>query len=271
MLPITSALEQVDDHDEGGEASSRRESGMNLRSQMMGPSSSDMFGLSTIADELNPHICDFEDEDNNNDGLLVTSYDGSSDLKSEALCMQEIEMSLMAKNIFYNGLSTLLANSILRVAPMLEDEDPMWAWKYKLGTECRFEYVKLPMQLTNRRFSEIAVIMYDYGIVPVVTKRFMNKKWRAVTPDTNITLTSIALIITFHSIEYLDTVMAAIANFATERFSDSASGSSEVPFLDSEDPILRNSRCERARAILTGDLNVQHVEDSENEYDLSED
>ncbi|KAI0558607.1 Calcium-activated BK potassium channel alpha subunit [Gracilaria domingensis] len=254
MLPITSALEQVDDHDEGGEASSRRESGMNLRSQMMGPSSSDMFGLSTIEDELNPHICDFEDEDDNNDGLLVTSYDGSSDLKSEALCMQEIEMSLMAKNIFYNGLSTLLANSILRVAPMLEDEDRMWAWKYKLGTECRCEYVKLPMQLTNRRFSEIAVIMYDY-----------------VTLDTNITLNSIALIITFHSIEYLDTVMAAIANFATERFSDSASGSSEVPFWDSEDPILRNSRCERAGAILTKDLNVQHVEDSENEYDLSED
>ncbi|KAI0562787.1 Calcium-activated BK potassium channel alpha subunit [Gracilaria domingensis] len=268
MLQITFALEQVADHDEGEEVSSRRVSGMNLRLQMMDPSSSDMAGLSSsIGDELNPHMGDFEDEDDDDDGMLVASYDGSSDLKSEALCMQEIEMSLMAKNVFCNGLSTLLANLILRVTPMLKDEDPMWAWEYKLGTECRFEYVKLPMQLTNRRFSDIAVIMYDYGVIPVATKRFMGEKWRAVTPDTNINLNSIALIITFHSIEYLDTVMAAIANCATERFSDSASGSSELPFLDSEDPILRNNRCERAGAILTGDLTVQYVEDSENEYD----
>eukprot|EP00178_Gracilaria_changii_P008933 TRINITY_DN2662_c0_g1_i1.p1 TRINITY_DN2662_c0_g1~~TRINITY_DN2662_c0_g1_i1.p1 ORF type:complete len:1638 (-),score=198.24 TRINITY_DN2662_c0_g1_i1:1834-6747(-) len=269
MLQITFALEQVDEHDEAEEVTPRRISGMNLRSQT-DPSSSDMAAFSSLADELNPHMGDFEDEDDDDDGLLVTSYDGSSDLKSEALCMQEIEMSLLAKNVFCNGLSTLLANLILRVTPMLKDEDPMWAWEYKLGTECRFEYVKLPMQLTNRKFAEIAIIMYDYGVIPVATKRFMDKKWRAVTPETNINLNSIALIITFHSTEYLDTVMAGIASCVTESDSDTASVRSEIPFLDENDPIPRNNRCERAGAILTGDLTVeyQYVDDSDNEDGL---
>eukprot|EP00737_Agarophyton_chilense_P000819 gb/GEZJ01000910.1/.p1 GENE.gb/GEZJ01000910.1/~~gb/GEZJ01000910.1/.p1 ORF type:complete len:216 (-),score=25.82 gb/GEZJ01000910.1/:2343-2990(-) len=85
--------------------------------------------------------------------------------------------------------------------------------KYKLGTECRFEYVKLPMQIKNRKFAGKSLIMYGYGVIPIATKRFMDKKWRAVTPETDINLNSIALIITFHSIEYLDTFMAVITPF----------------------------------------------------------
>eukprot|EP00737_Agarophyton_chilense_P003441 gb/GEZJ01004033.1/.p1 GENE.gb/GEZJ01004033.1/~~gb/GEZJ01004033.1/.p1 ORF type:complete len:263 (+),score=29.35 gb/GEZJ01004033.1/:1092-1880(+) len=89
------------------------------------------------------------------------------------------------------------------------DEAP----EYKLGTECRFEYVKLPMQITKWKFAEIGLIMYGYSVIPVATERFMDKKWRAVTPETDIHLNSRALIITFHSTEYLDTVMAVITTF----------------------------------------------------------
>eukprot|EP00737_Agarophyton_chilense_P001478 gb/GEZJ01001663.1/.p1 GENE.gb/GEZJ01001663.1/~~gb/GEZJ01001663.1/.p1 ORF type:complete len:1636 (-),score=201.02 gb/GEZJ01001663.1/:993-5900(-) len=268
MLQITFALEHVDENEEA-EENADRVSGMNLRSRMVDPSSSEMAGFPSLAEESHPRMGDFDDGDDDDDGLLVTSYDGSSDLTSEAICMQEIEMSLLAKNVFCNGLSTLLANLILRVTPMLKDEDPIWAWEYKLGTECRFEYVKLPMQLTNRKFSEIAVIMYDYGVIPVATKRFMDKKWRAVTPETNINLNSIALIITFHSTKYLDTVMDAVATCVTENLSDTASASTDIPFSEGEDHIPMNNRCERAGDILTGDLTVeyQYIDDSENEDD----
>ncbi|PXF42034.1 Calcium-activated potassium channel subunit alpha-1 [Gracilariopsis chorda] len=263
MLQITFALEQTDEQEEGEEGLSRRTSGVNLRSQM-DPSTSDIIGVSALVDEHSPNLGDFEDEDDDDDGLLVTSYDGSSDLKSEAICMQEIEMSLLAKNVFCNGLSTLLANLILRVNPILKDEDPMWAWEYKLGTECRFEYVKLPMQLTNRKFVEIALTMYDYGVIPIATKRFMEKKWRAVTPDTIIHLNSIALIITFHSTNYLDTVMSEIASRITETFSDTVSMSSlqDIPPFDDQ-----QHRARRAGDILTGDLTVEYhyVDDSDGE------
>ncbi|PXF39608.1 hypothetical protein BWQ96_10696 [Gracilariopsis chorda] len=61
--------------------------------------------------------------------------------------------------------------------------------------------------------------------------------------------------------------MVAIANCVTERFLDTASGSSEVSYLDDDDQIPRNNRCERAGAILTGNITVEYhyVDDSENE------
>ncbi|PXF40723.1 hypothetical protein BWQ96_09556 [Gracilariopsis chorda] len=234
-LQTTFALEQVGEEGDGEKASSRRVSGMNLRLQMMDPSSSDMAKLSSVGEELVPHIGYFQDKDDDDDGLLAISYDGPSHLNSEALCMQEIEMSLLAKNFFCNGLSTLLMNLILRVTPMLKDEDPMRAWAYKHGIECRFECVKLPLQLTNREFAEIAFIMYDYRVILVATKRFMVKIWRPVTPDTDNNLKSIALVVTVHSTEYLDTFMAAIANYDTERFFYTASGSSKFLYLDDDD------------------------------------
>ena len=44
---------------------------------------------------------------------VVPRYDGTCDLKSEAVCMQEREMFILAENGLCNGLSTLLANLII--------------------------------------------------------------------------------------------------------------------------------------------------------------
>lgn len=82
---------------------------------------------------------DFSNDDGDDDVFLVHCYDRSSDLKSEAICMQEIEMSLMAENVFCNGLSTLLANLILRIDPINKPTDRPWAVEYNVGSECRIE------------------------------------------------------------------------------------------------------------------------------------
>ena len=68
-------------------------------------------------DDVNNSVTmrDYSEDDDDDDGLLVHSCDGSSDLKSEAICMQEVEMSLIAENVFCNGLSTLLGTLILRL------------------------------------------------------------------------------------------------------------------------------------------------------------
>lgn len=259
MLQITYALEHLDEI-EAEETLSGRTSlagGLNILSQPPRRSSNDVLGASSGAlnAESGPMNTayfsgDFSDDDDD-DGMLVPNYDGSSDLKSEAICMQEVETSILAENVFCNGLSTLLANLILRVNPQRKPSDQPWATEYKIGSECRFEYVKLPMQLHDRKFSEIAMIMYDLGVVLIATKRFMDKKWRAITPDTTIHLSTIGLIITFHSATYLDHIMQHIATRVGEMYDETTSDttSQDVPSVEDELP-----RHNIAGDLLTGEL-----------------
>lgn len=259
MLQITYALEHLDEI-EAEETLSGRVSlagGLNILSQPPRRSSNDVLNTSSgafnaDAGPINTAYLsgDFSDDDDD-DGMLVPNYDGSSDLKSESICMQEVETSILAENVFCNGLSTLLANLILRVNPQRKPNDQPWATEYKIGSECRFEYVKLPMQLHDRKFSEIAMIMYDLGVVLIATKRFMDKKWRAVTPDTTIHLSTIGLIITFHSATYLDHIMQHIATRVGEIFDETTSDatSQDVPSVDDELP-----RHNIAGDLLTGEL-----------------
>ncbi|CAN8073091.1 unnamed protein product [Agarophyton chilense] len=74
MLQITFALEHVDENEEA-EENADRVSGMNLRSRMVDPSSSEMAGFPSLAEESHPRMGDFDDGDDDDDGLLVTSYD----------------------------------------------------------------------------------------------------------------------------------------------------------------------------------------------------
>lgn len=170
-LQITFALEHMDEREVAEEGISRRPSigsNMNFIAQNRRGKVLDNGPFGGELDQ-NSALKDFSDEDDDDDGLWVPSYDGSSDLKSEAICMQEVEMSLMAENVFCNGLSTFLANLILRIDPINKPTDKPWAIEYKIGSECRFEYVKLPLQLLNRKSSEIAVIMYDFGVLLIAT------------------------------------------------------------------------------------------------------
>lgn len=184
---------------------------------------------------------DFSEEDDDDDFMVISDYDGMSDLKSDAICMQEVEMSLLAENVFCNGLSTLLSNLVLNVLPQTKPTDRPWMVEYKIGAECRMAYVKLPMELHGKRFAEIAVSLYDYGILLLATKRFSDVKWRTITPDTVIHLNTIGLVVTFHSANFIDTVMQHAAQFLLQRNMDSLdtsemdSSSRGVPSVDGDD------------------------------------
>lgn len=167
-----------------------------------------------------------DDDDDDDDFMLVSDYDCTSDLKSDALCMQEAEMSLLAENVFCNGLSTMLSNLILNVLPQAKQADRPWMVEYKIGAECRLAYVKLPMDLQNWRFSRIAVILYDYGILLLATKRFGDNKWRPVTPHTVINLNTIGLIVTFHSDQFVEKVLAHATDYLCNDDSESSEYSS---------------------------------------------
>lgn len=279
MLQITYALEHVSEI-EGEDSASRRGSmsGLSAIAQEGRRSQTNLLGSSVFGDDsaLNPasayYSGDFEEDDDDDggddDGLLVPSYDGSSEMKSEAICMQEVEMSLLAENVFCNGLSTLLANLILRVNPQTKQSDQPWAIEYKIGSECRFEYVKLPMALHDKKFSDIAMIMYDFGVLLIATKRFMDKKWRAITPDTIIHLNTIGLIVTFHSAAFLERIMQHIANLVGEMLDDDGGNeadSQDVPSMDDEFSEEGIPRYNIAGDLLTGDVSLAY------EYPADED
>lgn len=273
MLQITYALEHVDEI-EAEESMSRRGSmtnGLSAIAQEGRRPQNDLLGSVSFSCDpaLHPASAyysgdfedDEEDDDGDDDGLFVPNYDGSSDLKSEAICMQEVEMSLLAENVFCNGLSTLLANLILRVNPQTKQSDQPWAIEYKIGSECRFEYVKLPMALHDKKFSDIAMTMYDFGVLLIATKRFMDKKWRAVSPDTTIHLNTIGLIITFHSAAFLDRIMQHIAKLVGELFNDDVINevnSQDVPSVDDEFSDEGVPRYNIAGDLLTGDVSLAY-------------
>eukprot|EP00177_Eucheuma_denticulatum_P003901 GFKZ01007054.1.p1 GENE.GFKZ01007054.1~~GFKZ01007054.1.p1 ORF type:complete len:1586 (-),score=225.71 GFKZ01007054.1:1601-6358(-) len=262
MLQITYALEQMDDIEAEGTISrhASMQTGISNFSYQGRGSSTDVLrhhlgSLDPSATSLGQPVSGDITDGDEDDGMYVPNYDGSTDLKSEAICMQEVETSILAENVFCNGLSTLLANLILRVNPQRKSTDQPWATEYKIGAECRFEYLRLPMKLHAHKFSEIAMIMYDFGVLLVATKRFMDKKWKAITPDTTIHLNTIGLIITFHSASFLDHIMHRIADVVCETH-DLSSGSDagtvqDVPSVEDELP-----RYSVAGDLLTGEIPV---------------
>lgn len=273
MLQITYALEHVHEN-EAEEGMSRRASlsaGLSTIAQEGRRSNIDLLsgtalGVKSSFDPTSAlYSGDFEEEDDDDggddDGLFVPNYDGSSDLKSEAICMQEVEMSLLAENVFCNGLSTLLANLILRVNPQTKESDQPWSIEYKIGSECRFEYVKLPMALHHKKFADIAMIMYDFGVLLIATKRFMDKKWRAITPDTTIHLNTVGLIITFHSATFLDRIMQHIATLVNDIFNDdeiNEANSQDLPSIEENFSDETVPRYNFAGDLLTGDVSLAY-------------
>lgn len=183
---------------------------------------------------------DFSDDDDDDDFMVVSDYDWKSDMKSDAICMQEVEMSLLAENVFCNGLSTLLSNLVLNVVPQSKPTDRPWMVEYKIGAECRLAYVKLPLELHGKRFADLAITLYDYGILLLATKRFSDIKWRTITPDTIIHLNTIGLVVTFHSANFIDTVMQHAARYLLENegkslsSSDMDASSRGVPSVDDD-------------------------------------
>lgn len=256
---ISYALEHQDESEAEHDGGSRQVSMNALKTEFIAASPTDE----------NPavRLTDFSDELDDEDGLVVPGYDGTSDLKSEAICMQEVEMSILAENVFCNGLSTLLANLILQVHPVSKPTDPRWGIEYKIGSECRFEYVKMPLRLHDKKYSDLALIMYDYGVLLIATKRFMDSKWKAVTPDTVINLNTIGLVITYHSTRFLDYIMDDVANRMQPYLDETDSRTSQDVPSSFEDEFKSGRDVPRhsfAGDRLTGDLSV--IYESGDEY-----
>ena len=177
-----------------------------------GYSQSDLYDVLGDGNEQNNSFNDdFGNFDEDDDYMLVTGYDGSSDVKSEALCLQDFEASLLAESIFCHGLSTLLSNLLLRIRPETKATDSPWMAEYKVGAECRLETIKLPSPLWGKTLKETMLYFYDHGVMVIAVKKRADRRWRPATLETTIQLNMIGLAITYHNPGNLEQVIDHVA------------------------------------------------------------
>lgn len=220
--------------------------------------------------ESSDHSMLGEDE---SDGMIVQDFEGPTGPKSEAICMQDLEMSMLAGNVFCNGMSTLLSNLLLLTVPTMDpaDEEEPWLKEYKAGTENCFHFVKIPSKMHETTYREIALTLFDHGVVLLATKSYFGDDWKPIKPDTKLSHSSIGLVITFLARIDLRSLIDNIADkWVAESFQQSES--EELPAFD----VMSHrtpSWHEIAGARLTGDgHDVMFFDDEYDELDeLQED
>jgi len=160
------------------------------------PSSSDSINLPDGFDDTAPL------------GSAYAEATPSSAQLSEAVCMQEVEMGLLAENVFCNGLSTLLCNLCQQggqpADPNISPENPSWMYEYGLGSECGFCFTSVPDSLTGWCMADVAVALYDLGLVLLAVRHRQRpgapaSRWATVGPSTVFRRGDTAIAITYHS------------------------------------------------------------------------
>lgn len=117
---------------------------------------------------------------------------------SESVCMQQLEMTLLAENVFCNGISTLVTNLSLRVTMEQRPSDPPWLLEYKLGAECGIRFLKLPESLRGVKYKDIAAALYDYGLVVIATRPSTEIHWQIIGVETEVDPDLIFAVISYH-------------------------------------------------------------------------
>ncbi|CAN8073689.1 unnamed protein product [Agarophyton chilense] len=149
---------------------------------------------------------------------------------SESLCMQEIEIVLLAENTFCNGLSTLIANATLRIAPQSSRNDRPWLVEYKLGAECGIQEFLIRREMDGIKYGKIATILQDYGLVLLAVRENSKADWSVLKTDTVLKDGMSTMAMTYHDPIVIDRIADLAAQFIREhvrtkvRSSNRASG-----------------------------------------------
>ncbi len=147
--------------------------------------------------------------------------------------MQDLEMSVLAGNVYCNGMSTLLSNLLLFTKPANkeEDQEQPWMLEYKTGTENSFQFVQIPPQMQETVYRDIALTLYDHGVVLLATKTYFDDGWKPISPDTKLSHSSIGLVLTYLAPIDLSSVLDNIAeNVVAETTTQSETES--FPLMD---------------------------------------
>lgn len=136
---------------------------------------------------------------------------------SESVCMQKLEMALLAESVFCNGLSTFITNLAMRVQREARPNDPPWLLEYKLGSECGVRFFRLPPAFRGRRVGDVAAPLYDYGIVILAVRRSVEHNWRLLHTETLLDPDMMTAVLTYHEDSVLEKIGEHLSEFVLDR------------------------------------------------------
>lgn len=139
--------------------------------------------------------------------VVRDSHRKSKARASVSLCMQELETVLLSENVFCSGLSTLIANATLRVAPQSHSRDRPWLMEYKLGAECSVQQFEIRGEMNGRSIKKVATVFQDYGLVILALREENDIDWKIAT--TNVTLKEgmTAMTLSYHDHTVIDRIV----------------------------------------------------------------
>lgn len=141
----------------------------------------------------------------------------SQSRSSISLCMEELETVLLSENIFCNGLSTLIANATLRVAPQSHSKDRPWLMEYKLGAECSVQQFEIRPEMSAMKVGDVATVLQDYGLVLLAVRNPTAVDWQIATPDVALQEGMIAMSLTYHELPVIETIADHAVALIVER------------------------------------------------------
>lgn len=136
---------------------------------------------------------------------------------SISLCMEELETVLLSENIFCNGLSTLIANATLRVAPQSHSKDRPWLMEYKLGAECSVQQFEIRPELSSLKVGDVSTLLQDYGLVLLAVRNPDEVDWQIATPNVAFQKGMIAMSLTYHELNVIETIADHAVAHISER------------------------------------------------------
>ncbi|KAA8493840.1 Potassium channel subfamily T member 2 [Porphyridium purpureum] len=120
-------------------------------------------------------------------------------LRSTSIGVEDFFLTLLAENIFANGMSTLLANLILPVKPQGRQGDRPFLSEYKLGAESLFDYIRVPEQLNKVPLARVLLEFLDFGIIPIAARAVGEFKWQMLSTSSVLQGAHLVLVITYHT------------------------------------------------------------------------
>ena len=125
--------------------------------------------------------------------------------KSESVCLRELEMALLAENVFCNGLSTLITNLTLRFAPTPDHCDRPWLKEYKLGAQCCIFPFVIPGEFDGYLLRDVLGILSDYGVIPFAV--LTEGAWQIINLELQLEGRMSTMVITYHRRESLERII----------------------------------------------------------------
>lgn len=164
------------------------------------------------ADRLG-EICE-DGEDARLDWVQAGLDGGWMDLKrSSSICLQDMHAALMAAHIRANGVGTLVTNMVLDIVPRSSAHEPAWLTEYHMGASCDLVHLTIPPQLDGVRVDDVAVMLYDHGLVLLTVAKSGNDCERTLLLNTSSRLRGgdVGMFLTYHCERYAHPALTLVA------------------------------------------------------------